>query len=167
MNNENEAYLALGSNLGDRLGFLTLAVSKLKCDGLKIEKCSNVYETEPQILADQPNFLNCVLFVKTALNALQLLSLCQDIECSIGKNKTTKFGPRNIDIDLLTFNSEKISTPDLIIPHPRMFERSFVLTPLGEIVPNLVIENHHIGQLIAKCAGQKTELFAGKDIFDI
>ncbi|MDR0693366.1 MAG: 2-amino-4-hydroxy-6-hydroxymethyldihydropteridine diphosphokinase [Puniceicoccales bacterium] len=164
---DNEAYLSLGSNLGDRLGFLALALSKLKCDGLKIEKCSSVYETEPQILANQPNFLNCVLFVKTAFNALQLLRFCQAIECAIGKNKTIEFGPRNIDIDLLTFNGEKISTPDLIIPHPRMLDRNFILVPLKEIVPNFVVENRHVGRLIAKCADQKVKLFAGKDVLDI
>ncbi|MDR1528589.1 MAG: 2-amino-4-hydroxy-6-hydroxymethyldihydropteridine diphosphokinase [Puniceicoccales bacterium] len=163
----NEAYLSLGSNLGDRLGFLALAVSKLKCDDLKIEKCSSIYETEPQILANQPNFLNCVLLVKTTFNAPRLLKLCQDIEYSIGRNKIIEFGPRNIDIDLLIFNSEKISTPDLIIPHPRMFDRNFVLAPLKEIAPNLVIENRHIDQLIAKCADQKIKFFANKDIFDI
>ncbi|MDR2629144.1 MAG: 2-amino-4-hydroxy-6-hydroxymethyldihydropteridine diphosphokinase [Puniceicoccales bacterium] len=164
---KNEAYLSLGSNLGDRLGFLSLAISKLNCDGLKIEKCSSVYETEPQILANQPNFLNCVLFVKTVLSALQLLRFCQATERSIGKNKTIEFGPRNIDIDLLIFNAEKISTPDLIVPHPRMFDRNFVLTPLKEIVPNLVIENRYIDQLITKCTDQKVKLFADKDIFDI
>ncbi|MDR2777088.1 MAG: 2-amino-4-hydroxy-6-hydroxymethyldihydropteridine diphosphokinase [Puniceicoccales bacterium] len=164
---KNEVYLSLGSNLGDRLSFLALAVSKLKRNGLRIEKCSNVYETEPQILTNQPNFLNCVLFVKTTFNALQLLELCQDIERSIGKNKIIEFGPRNIDIDLLIFNAEKISTPDLIIPHPRMFDRNFVLMPLKEIAPDLVIENRPIDQLIAKCADQKIKLFADKDVFDI
>ncbi|MDR2602952.1 MAG: 2-amino-4-hydroxy-6-hydroxymethyldihydropteridine diphosphokinase [Puniceicoccales bacterium] len=163
----NEAYLSIGSNLGDRLGFLALAVSKLKYDGLKIEKCSSVYETEPQILANQPNFLNCVLFVKTRFNALQLFKFCQAIECSIGRNKIIEFGPRNIDIDLLTFNFEQISTPDLIVPHPRMFDRNFVLTPLKEMVSNLVIENRHIDQLITKCADQKVKLFADEDVFDI
>ncbi|MDR2432280.1 MAG: 2-amino-4-hydroxy-6-hydroxymethyldihydropteridine diphosphokinase [Puniceicoccales bacterium] len=163
----NEAYLSLGSNLGDRLGFLALAVSKLRCDGLKIEKCSNVYETEPQNLANQPNFLNCALFVKTTFNALQLLRFCQTIECSIGKNKIIDFGPRDIDIDLLIFNSEKISTSDLIIPHPRMLNRKFVLAPLKEIAPHLVIENRHIDQLITKCTDQKIKLFADKNVFDI
>ncbi|MDR1457629.1 MAG: 2-amino-4-hydroxy-6-hydroxymethyldihydropteridine diphosphokinase [Puniceicoccales bacterium] len=163
----NEAYLSLGSNLGDRLGFLALAVSKLKCDGLKIEKCSSVYETEPQILANQPNFLNCVLSIKTTFNALQLLRFCQAIECSIGRNKTIEFGPRNIDIDLLIFNAEKISTPDLIIPHPRMLDRNFILAPLKEIVPNFVVENRHIDRLITKCTDQKVKLFAARDIFDI
>ncbi|MDR2778958.1 MAG: 2-amino-4-hydroxy-6-hydroxymethyldihydropteridine diphosphokinase [Puniceicoccales bacterium] len=164
---KNEAYLSLGSNLGDRLGFLALAILKLKCSGLRIEKYSSVYETDPQILVNQPSFLNCVLFVKTTFNALQLLRFCQDIECSIGKNKTIEFGPRNIDIDLLLFNSEKISTPNLIIPHPRMFDRNFVLAPLKEIVPNLVVENRHIDQLITKCTDQKVKLFADNGIFDI
>jgi 2-amino-4-hydroxy-6-hydroxymethyldihydropteridine diphosphokinase len=164
---KNEAYLSLGSNLGDRLSFLGTAISKLECDGLEVEKYSSVYETAPQILANQPNFLNCVLFVKTTFNALQLLKFCQAIECSMGKNKTIEFGPRNIDIDILIFNFEKISTPDLIIPHPRMFDRNFVLMPLKEIVPNLVIKNRHIDQLITKCADQKVKLFVDKNIFGI
>ncbi|MDR1891360.1 MAG: 2-amino-4-hydroxy-6-hydroxymethyldihydropteridine diphosphokinase [Puniceicoccales bacterium] len=157
---KNEAYLSLGSNLGDRLGFLALAVSKLGCADLKVEKCSSVYETEPQILTNQPKFLNCVLFVKTTFDAFQLLKFCQTIERSVGKNKTIDFGPRNIDIDLLTFNSEKISTPDLIIPHPRMGHRNFVLTPLKEIAPDFTIGNRHIDQLITECANQKVIFFA-------
>jgi 2-amino-4-hydroxy-6-hydroxymethyldihydropteridine diphosphokinase len=156
---KNDAFLSLGSNLGNRLKFLKTAIEKLKCSDLRVEKFSSIYETEPQNFKNQPTFLNCVLQIKTNFDAFELFAFCQKIEAEIGKNKTIAFGPRNVDIDILTFNFDQSLTPNLIIPHLRMCERNFVLTPLKEIAPEFEIKNQHIDQLIAKCANQKISLF--------
>jgi 2-amino-4-hydroxy-6-hydroxymethyldihydropteridine diphosphokinase len=122
---------------------------------VEFEAVSSVYETEAQYYRDQPNFLNCVAHAKTVLGAYELLRLCQGIEQEIGKNKTSAFGPRCIDIDILTFNSETTATLELILPHPRMHERNFVLSPLKEIAPNFRINGIHIDVFLPKVADQK------------
>ena len=91
------------------------------------QSMNNIYETEPQNLNNQPYFLNCAIKIKTSLSPLKLLETCQQIESTIGRNQTIRFGPRNIDIDILTYNEDEITLPKLTIPHPRMFERNFVL----------------------------------------
>jgi 2-amino-4-hydroxy-6-hydroxymethyldihydropteridine diphosphokinase len=150
----DEAYLSLGSNVGDRLASLGRAVDGLRRGGLEIVKCSTVYETEPQDFIDQPPFLNCVVGVRTTLTAMELLNLCLAIEAEIGRKRTIPFGPRPIDVDVLTFSDAEISTAELTIPHPRMGERNFVLTPLAEIDPDFKIRGQPIGQLLAACASQ-------------
>ena len=151
---KSDAYLSLGSNLGDRLKFLRIAMEELALENLCIEKCSSIYETDPQDLRSQPKFLNCVLLVTTEVDAHQLLAVCQKVEKSIGRNKIIPFGPRNIDIDILTFCDTEIHSNGLTIPHPRMHLRSFVLTPLKEIAPNFKIHGQHIDDLLSKCTDQ-------------
>ncbi|MDR1401400.1 MAG: 2-amino-4-hydroxy-6-hydroxymethyldihydropteridine diphosphokinase [Puniceicoccales bacterium] len=150
----NDAYLSLGSNVGDRLKFLQTATAKLEYENLEIAKISSIYETDPQNFTDQPKFLNCVLMLKTELDAFKLLTICQKIENRIGKNKYAPFGPRNIDIDILAFNSEQISTPILTLPHPRMHRRNFVLTPLREIAPHFEIYGQTVDTFLEKCTDQ-------------
>jgi 2-amino-4-hydroxy-6-hydroxymethyldihydropteridine diphosphokinase len=157
---KNSTYLSLGSNLGDRLGALQIAIRKLGQGGVKIEKCSSAYETAPQDFENQPNFLNCVLLLTTDLDAHQLLDLCWHVEDEIGRKRTVPFGPRSVDIDILTFNGEEISTPSLIIPHPRMCRRNFVLTPLKEITPNWQMGGQLIDELLQKCADQRVKRVA-------
>lgn len=127
--------------------------------GITVEKCSNVYETEPQNLKDQPFFLNCATKIKTSLLPLELLETCQQIESAIGRNKTIRFGPRNIDIDILTFNEECIYSPKLTIPHPRMFERNFVLVPLREICEAEMLYGHELSFFIQKNSNQQVSMF--------
>ena len=136
------AYLGLGGNLGDRLAALTEALALLDAaPGMRRIACSSVYETEPWGVTDQPRFLNLVVGFDTTLLPTELLALCQSVERKVGRTATYRWGPRLIDIDVLLYGNETVSmtTPDLQIPHPRMQERAFVMVPLAEIAPDLVI----------------------------
>jgi 2-amino-4-hydroxy-6-hydroxymethyldihydropteridine diphosphokinase len=134
---------------------------------ITIEKCSNVYETEPQNLKDQPYFLNCAIKIKTGLLPSKLLEMCQQIESAIGRNQTIRFGPRNIDIDILTFNEECIDSPKLTIPHPRMFERNFVLIPLREICEAEKLYGHELSFFIQKNSNQQVSMFCKRTDINI
>ncbi len=131
-------FLALGSNLGDRKTNLYTAVNHLR-RRIAVRQLSSVYETEPAYVTDQPPFLNMVLRGETTVPPLKLLSFLKSIERDMGREKTIRFGPRLVDVDILLYGNECIDTPTLTIPHPRMTERAFVLIPLTEIAPELVI----------------------------
>lgn len=127
------AYLALGSNLGDRLEHLRDAVRRLgNVDGIEVVRSSRVFETEP-VGPPQPAYLNAVIEVRTTLDPRALLEACQAVERDLGRVRTERWGPRTIDVDIVTFGQETVDEPDLQIPHPRMHERGFVLVPLGEL----------------------------------
>jgi 2-amino-4-hydroxy-6-hydroxymethyldihydropteridine diphosphokinase len=134
----NEAYLLLGSNVGDRLSWFKKATGLIEEKCGKITICSSVYETAAWGLGDQPAFLNKVLRLHTALLPHELLSKILDIETGLGRHRHEKWGPRIIDIDLLFYNQEIINTPALIIPHPFLHKRRFTLVPLVEIAPQYV-----------------------------
>ncbi len=123
--------------MGDRLSFLTQAISKLAGEGI-ITKISSVYETPPWGKEDQPTFLNACVEFQTKATAGDLLSKVKQIETELGRTETERWGPREIDIDILFYGEEMISLPNLTIPHPHLHERAFVLVPLEEIAPNLV-----------------------------
>lgn len=129
-------YLGLGSNLGDRKKNIQDAVSLLK-DFITIEKKSTIIETDPVGFLDQGKFLNAVLKGTTQLSAFDLLAQTKSIENKLGRIRTLRNGPRTIDIDILLYGQEKISTPQLTIPHPGMWERDFVMGPLKEIEPQI------------------------------
>ena len=129
--------MGLGSNLGNRELNIKNAVELLKKNGVKVEKISTINETEPAGGIPQGKFLNAVLKSQTDLAPQDLLKFTQSIEKKLGRVKTIKNGPRTIDIDILLYDRLIFSTPDLTIPHPRMFERDFVLIPLKEIDPGL------------------------------
>jgi 2-amino-4-hydroxy-6-hydroxymethyldihydropteridine diphosphokinase len=127
------AYLALGSNLGDRLEHLREAVRLLHAEpGVEVVRSSRVYETEP-VGPPQPDYLNAVIEVRNDGTALDLLEACRRVEDALGRIREGRWGPRTIDVDVLTFDQETIDEPDLVVPHPRMHERGFVLVPLGEL----------------------------------
>ena len=127
------AYLGLGSNLGDRLENLREAVRVLTdTDGIEVLRSSRVFETEPAG-PPQPAYLNAVIEVRTRLGPRGLLEAAQTVENTLGRVRTQRWGPRTIDVDILTFDDETVDEPDLEIPHPRMHERGFVLVPLGEL----------------------------------
>ncbi len=130
-----KSYLGLGSNLGDRLENLKGAALSLNAvDGVRVTRSSRVYETDPVGGPEgQPAFLNAVVEIETSLDARALLEACLDVERRMGRVHTERWGPRNIDVDLLTFEHERIEEGDLTIPHPRMHERLFVLAPLLEL----------------------------------
>jgi len=126
-------FLSLGSNLGQRRRYLTKAIEHLKAAGVRILKASSIYKTQPVGLADQPWFYNQVLEVATDLNPYELLALAKEIERKLRRQKTVVNGPRTIDIDLLLAEKSIIQTRNLVIPHPRLHQRRFVLEPLSEI----------------------------------
>jgi 2-amino-4-hydroxy-6-hydroxymethyldihydropteridine diphosphokinase len=130
------AYLGLGSNLGDRLEHLRGAVRLLARPGVDPRRSSRVYETEPVGGPVQPDYLNAVLEVETSLPPRALLEACLGVEAELGRVRTERWGPRVIDIDVLTYGREEIAEPGLEIPHPRMHQRAFVLVPLLELDPD-------------------------------
>lgn len=131
-------FLALGSNLGDRLINLETAILELSAQ-FALEKKSPVYETPPWGYEQQPAFLNQVISGKTGLTPQALLKFVKEIELKMGRQETFRNGPRVIDIDLLVFGDLILNSPELVIPHPRMAERAFVLVPLVDIAPQLLI----------------------------
>jgi len=131
------AYIALGTNVGEREANLLQALRLLPESGVHIRRVSSIYETEPVDYLDQEWFLNAVLEGETELDALDLLSALRVIEARMGSKKAFAKGPRKIDLDILLYGNETIDTPELQVPHPRMLERKFVLIPLAEIAPNL------------------------------
>ncbi len=130
------AYLGLGTNMGDRQGNLDRALELLS-QRLSIGKVSSIYDTEPVGNANQPRFLNLVCQVSTRLASAELLTLAKGIESKLGRVPGKPNTPRPIDIDILFYGDQVLETPDLIIPHPRLTERAFVLVPLAEIAPKL------------------------------
>ncbi|NOK63660.1 MAG: GTP cyclohydrolase I FolE2 [Chloroflexi bacterium AL-W] len=135
--NDKTVYLALGSNIGDRWTHLTSAIMLLH-PHIHVDGVSSVYETEPAYVSDQPRFLNMVLCGVTRLDPVVLLAVLKDIECKVGRAEGPRNGPRIVDLDILLYDDQTIYMVDLIIPHPRMAERPFVLVPLAEIAPDAV-----------------------------
>ncbi|MCS6816518.1 MAG: 2-amino-4-hydroxy-6-hydroxymethyldihydropteridine diphosphokinase [Blastocatellia bacterium] len=136
---EHIAFIGLGSNLGDREAYLAGARRALSHYGI-LERCSSLYETEPVDVRDQPRFLNQVIALRTPLDPIALLRACQAIERALGRERLIPKGPRTIDLDLLLYEDRVLTlqTEDvqLILPHPRLHQRRFVLVPLCEIYPD-------------------------------
>lgn len=130
-------YLSLGSNLQDREKNLRNAIAALEKAGVRVEKVSSMYETEPVDYLEQPWFLNCVVQGATQLGPLALLRALREIEARLGNTKPVPKGPRLLDIDILLYSDQTMDTPELRVPHPRMHLRRFVLVPLVEIAPDL------------------------------
>lgn len=133
-----EAYIGIGSNVGTREDFCRRAVELLRSSsGIEVNRTSSLYETSPIGGPPQRSFINLVVSVTTDLEAQQLLSSCKSIEQQLGREPSDiRWGPRVVDLDLLTYGDEKISEPDLEIPHPEMTKRRFVLVPLLEVAPD-------------------------------
>ncbi len=132
--------LGLGSNIGDRESNITSAISELnKQSKITINTISSLYETKPVGFVNQPNFLNLVISINTILNPHELLIKCLDVEQQLGRVRKQRWGPRNIDIDILVYHGYIVCDEVLQLPHPRLHERSFVLIPLQEIVHDLPV----------------------------
>ncbi len=133
------AYIALGSNVGNKLLQCQKAVSQvLKVDHHRLLARSSFYKTQPIGYPDQDWFVNGVIKIETVLEPHQLLQSLGAIESHLGRKKTFRWGPRAIDLDLLFYDEEQIQSDDLVLPHPRLHERQFVLIPLVEMDPGLV-----------------------------
>ncbi|MDA8082645.1 MAG: 2-amino-4-hydroxy-6-hydroxymethyldihydropteridine diphosphokinase [Nitrospiraceae bacterium] len=128
-------YIGIGSNLGDREGNCTRAVARLEQKGLRVRKRSSVIGTKAWGKTDQPDFINLVVEANTSLGPCELLKVLLEIEEGMGRERTTKWGPRIIDLDILLYDDLCLETENLTVPHPLMQERDFVLRPMAEIAP--------------------------------
>ena len=138
-NSMHLAYIGFGSNIGDRLAHIQNAIQTLsKTEGITLQKISSLYKTDPVGYEAQAQFLNGVAAIHTTLSPLSLLHTLKDIETAIGRKHRIRWGPREIDLDILIYGDLCVQTEKLIIPHPEMHLRGFVLVPLAEIAPDLV-----------------------------
>lgn len=136
------AFLGLGTNLGDKEENLKRALSLLDDHPrITVIRTSSFYNTAPVGVTDQPDFLNTVTQIETSLSPRELHDITHHIEAQMGRQRTIRWGPRVIDIDILLYDNERIEEEDLKIPHPEMMKRRFVLEPLAEIAPDLVLPN--------------------------
>ena len=150
------AYIGLGSNIEDREFYLAEAIRLLQENSdIHISRCSSIYETDPVGYTEQAAFLNMVIKVETGLKPSELFSHMLAVEQQLGRVRDIRFGPRTIDLDLLLYGQHQLDQPELLVPHPRMAERAFVLIPLLEIadedsIPNMDILRHNVTVLAGK-----------------
>jgi 2-amino-4-hydroxy-6-hydroxymethyldihydropteridine diphosphokinase len=155
-----KTYLLLGSNMGNREAFLSKALTEIDATIGKISKKSKIYQTEPWGEKEQEDFLNIAIEVETKLKPKKILEKIHEIEKLLDREETYKWGPREIDIDILLYGEEMISEVDLTIPHPFIHERKFTLIPLAEIAPELYhpIMGANIMDLLLECEDQSEVL---------
>ncbi len=133
-----QAYLGIGSNLGDRLAHLQGAVDGLAAtDGIDVTGVSSVYETDPVGGPEQGEFLNAVVAIDTGLSARELLEVAHGLEAAASRVRVEHWGPRTLDVDVLLVGDKEVHEPDLEVPHPRMWERGFVMAPLADLDPTI------------------------------
>ena len=157
---EHIVYIALGTNLGDRLANLKQAIAALTPQ-LEVKAKSQVYETPPWGFEDQPKFLNQVIKANTYLDPEPLLKHLKRLEVALGRKESFPNGPRLIDIDILFYDDLVVDKPSIVIPHPRLQERGFVLLPLMEIAPNLVhpVNKKTVRDMAEMCSMEGIEKF--------
>lgn len=145
-----KAVIALGSNIGNPKENLDLAIALLR-EATDVEKVSSYYITKPVGYEDQPDFVNAVCIINSELPAMELLNMFHGIEISMGRERTIKWGPRTIDLDIIQYGSLLSNSEELTLPHPRAHERKFVLEPWLEIEPDAILLTHgKIAELISK-----------------
>jgi 2-amino-4-hydroxy-6-hydroxymethyldihydropteridine diphosphokinase len=151
------AYVALGSNLGNPVQAVEDAIDAMAAlRGSLLKAISSLYRTAPVGLKHQPDFINAVVAIDTRLGPRELLDELFALEAKFGRERSVKNAPRTLDLDLLLHGDTVRNDPELTLPHPRMHERAFVLAPLAEIAPNLVIPGHGpVGELLAACHDQR------------
>ena len=149
----NTVYIQLGSNIGERESFIAKSMEQIEENIGEIITESSIFETIPWGYENQDNFLNSVIKIKTTFDAFKVLKKSQEIENTLGRKRISKWRKRTIDIDILFYNNEIINTTKLIIPHPLIQQRKFVLVPLSEIAPNYIhpILKKSISTLLSEC----------------
>ncbi len=153
------AYIGFGSNIDDRFNYIAQALRLLlEADDVSLIQISSLYETEPVGYEEQDWFLNGVVAVETGLSVHQLLALLKGIEQLVGRQHRARWGPREVDLDLLIYDQCRINTSNLIVPHPEMHRRSFVLVPFAEIAPDVLhpIFQQNIRTLLSNLNDEKT-----------
>ncbi|WP_319528946.1 2-amino-4-hydroxy-6-hydroxymethyldihydropteridine diphosphokinase [uncultured Cohaesibacter sp.] len=146
-----EVYLSLGGNIGDPSITIEETLASLsRRSGIKVVTRSPFYRTPPWGKTDQPDFVNACAIIRTTLSPPQLLKTCLALEKRMGRLRGERWGPRIIDIDILTYGEESVDEQDLTIPHPLITERAFVLVPLKDIAPNFTLGGTHIDEMLAK-----------------
>lgn len=167
MRESPDVFIGLGSNLGDRAALLAQGLARLADAGFGVTRESSRYLTEPVDAPPQDWFVNAVAAGRTSLTPEELLAACLRVERSLGRERTVHHGPRTLDLDILIYGDALREGPDLILPHPRLHERRFVLTPLCELAPDL--RHPRLGatmrELLARCPDRsrvvKIELESG------
>lgn len=158
LNRKTRAFLGLGGNLGQPEPTMAAALRALDANpGVEVERVSSIYRTPPWGQTNQPDFLNAVAEVWTDLDPHALLSLCLEIERVLKRERRERWGPRLVDIDILIFGDAVISDNTLQVPHPQMLMRAFVLVPLAEIAPDLVLDGQPIKKHLARLDTPKIE----------
>lgn len=146
-----DATIGLGSNIGERTRNIEEAIARLTDDGaVRLVARSRFYRTAPWGVTDQDWFVNACISVRTDLGARELLRRCQAVENDMARVRTRRWGPRNIDVDVLTYRNQTIDEPDLIVPHPRIAERAFVLVPLRDVAADLRIGGLSIDDMLSR-----------------
>ncbi len=146
--------MSLGSNLGERLGYLRLALKSMsKSSGIEILRTSSVYEAEPVDFLDQPKFLNAAVMIRSKIGPLLLLRVLKAIETEVGRIPRARWHEREIDIDIVFYGDLRVDSENLTIPHPRAHQRKFVLMPMAEIEPGYVhpVLNKTVSELLDEC----------------
>ncbi|MFM1826008.1 MAG: hypothetical protein RLZZ37_643 [Actinomycetota bacterium] len=158
------AVISLGSNIGDKFSYLQSAVNEINgLSNSEILICSSVYKTKPVGFEEQEDFLNAVLILETEFSAEELLLKIMLIELNLGRERTIKWGPRTIDLDLIDYEKVTFNTEKLTLPHPRAFERCFVLKPWDEIDDNAEIIGHgKVKQILQNMDCQGVEIYPSK-----
>ena len=151
------AALSLGGNIGDVRKTIADALRLLEAAGVHLVARSSDYRTRPWGKTDQPDFTNVSTVVETVLSPLKLLAACLEVERQLGRVRHERWGPRLIDIDLIAYDGERMDTPELTLPHRHAHERGFVLIPLAEIAPDLLIGDRTVAELAARFASDPIE----------
>ncbi|VVM31834.1 2-amino-4-hydroxy-6-hydroxymethyldihydropteridine diphosphokinase [Terribacillus sp. AE2B 122] len=153
-----QAWIALGSNIAPRETYLQQAIQTLNEHAeIKLNQVSTVYETDPVGYEEQDQFLNLVAEVETSLKPMELLHVCQKIEQDLGRKRIIRWGPRTVDLDILLYSTENMNVEELTLPHPRMHERAFVLVPLAEIAPELLLKGKRVQEWLDTLAAQDVQ----------
>lgn len=161
-----DATIGLGSNIGDKAANIDKAIALLTKEGpaggsVRLVKASRKYRSSPWGVTDQDWFVNACISVATELSAHELLTRCQHVEIEMGRVRRQKWGPRLIDVDILTYRDSVIRETDLIVPHPLIAERSFVLIPLKDVAPETHINGKSLDDLIRALGDKETVVFNG------
>lgn len=167
-----EVGIALGSNLGDSRGLLIQAARRLALrSDVTLVAASKIYRTSPWGVVDQPDFLNACLIVETTLEPYKLLDACQVVETALGRQRGIKWGPRKIDTDILWYDDLNLDTDRLIVPHPHMLDRDFVMVPLSDIAPERIFSDQSVAERAQMFSGENVKvdgtLVSGQELMDL